>query len=129
MKLVSNMAKSKMRSPPAFTLLLAVACSKESAPMDALRVPSFISSDMVLQRGHATLWGWAAPNASVSISVSSARGGQLHLSHAVASASGAWSADIVQKEAAASTSVIIRDDTSKIALVNVAFGDVFLCSG
>lgn len=95
-----------------------------------LRVPSFISSDMVLQRGHATVWGWAAPNATVSVSVSSACGGLLHSAHTVASASGAWSADVAQKEAAASTTVTIRDDASStITLTNVAFGDVFLCSG
>ena len=95
----------------------------------ALRVPSFISSDMVLQRGRATVWGWAAPHASVSVSVS-ARGGLLHSSRVVANATGAWAEyNVVQTEAAASTTVTISDGTSKIVLTNVAFGDVFLCSG
>ena len=121
----------------AMLLLLLVASGTAGAasgaaagPGGALRVPSFISSDMVLQRGRATVWGWAAPHAPVSVSVSSARGGLLlHSAHTVASASGAWSADVAQKEAAASTTVTIRDGASKITLTNVAFGDVFLCSG
>jgi len=119
----------------AILLLLVCLQAVAGGAPGALRVPSFISSDMVLQRGRATVWGWAAPNASVSVSVSSARGGRLlHSARAVASASGAWSADIAQEEAAASTTVTIissDDGTGQqvIALTNVAFGDVFLCSG
>lgn len=123
------MSVSRSNNTRVLRAMLLLLAAGGAAAGDALRVPSFISSDMVLQRGRATVWGWAAPHASVSVSVSSARGGLLHSSRAVASASGAWSSDVVQKEAAASTTVTIRDGTSKITLTNVAFGDVFLCSG
>jgi hypothetical protein len=36
---------------------------------------------------------------------------------------------VAQQEAAASTTVTISDGASEITLKNVAFGDVFLCSG
>ena len=124
MRLLSSLPPSWTRS----SMFILLACTVGVAA--DLRVPSFISSDMVLQRGGATVWGWASPNASVSVSVSSAHGGLLHSTRAAASASGAWSATVAQKAAAASTTVTIRDDQRNvITLTNVAFGDVFLCSG
>eukprot|EP00936_MAST-01D_sp_MAST-1D-sp1_P000925 g925.t1 len=112
-------------------LLLAIGSVVVGGTPDALRLPSFISSDMVLQRGRATLWGWAHANATVTVTVRSSAidGRLLHAARAVASTSGTWSTNVSQQEAVASTIVTISDGTSEIALANVAFGDVFLCSG
>ena len=115
----------------ASTILFAACCASAAAsePATSLRVPTFISSDMVLQRGGATVWGWAAPHAPVSVSVSLPHSQPLHSTRVVASASGEWSANVVQ-EVVASSNVTIRDDKQNVILLtNVAFGDVFLCSG
>ena len=68
-------------------LLLAIGSVVVGGTADALRLPSFISSDMVLQRGRATLWGWAHANATVTVTVrSSAIDGPSEARHATIAA-------------------------------------------
>jgi hypothetical protein len=46
-------------------LLIAVAVATHAAVPAQLRMPSFISDNMVLQRGNATVWGWVGTLSSI----------------------------------------------------------------
>ena len=48
----------------------------EALEPSTLRMPSFLSDNMVLQRGNASLWGWAAAGERIKVTVS-AQGGSV----------------------------------------------------
>ena len=94
-----------------------------------LRVPSFLADSMVLQRNGAALWGWAAPSASVIVTVVALDGSTLARGQAAASsADGRWEASVVLG-AQASTTVRITAGAEALELHDVAWGDVFICGG
>eukprot|EP00211_Chloroparvula_japonica_P005316 CAMPEP_0119136526 /NCGR_PEP_ID=MMETSP1310-20130426/21606_1 /TAXON_ID=464262 /ORGANISM="Genus nov. species nov., Strain RCC2339" /LENGTH=811 /DNA_ID=CAMNT_0007127523 /DNA_START=185 /DNA_END=2620 /DNA_ORIENTATION=- len=99
-------------------MVSAVACN--------LSLSGLLSSSMVLQRGtEANIWGWADPGATVEVSVS---GGDN--ATAVADARGAWLVSLLPRSAQMGVTIVVSSDSGDtIQLDDVAFGDVYLCSG
>ncbi|MEQ8239407.1 MAG: sialate O-acetylesterase [Cyclobacteriaceae bacterium] len=90
-----------------------------------LKLPAIISSDMVLQRNtEVTLWGWSDQK-KVTIKVSWLK----DKVETKADKEGKWEVKISTTDSRASQSIIISDEKSQVALENVLFGEVWLCSG
>lgn len=97
-----------------------------------LRLPSFLASNMVLQRGNATIWGWAVAGESIEVTViDAAAGSPVANSSAVANAKdGSWRVSVRVDTPMTNTTVKVSTSTKdSLSLTNVAFGDVILCSG
>ena len=98
-----------------------------------LALPSFLSDHMVLQRGGAVLWGWATPGAVVVVTVKDSAGKVLATGHgataAAAAARGEWSVPITVSAAQPTSTVEVNAGSASVVLSDVAWGDVFLCSG
>ena len=98
-----------------------------AAPLGAdLTLGSFLSDSMVLQRApqSARLWGTATPAATVIILLDG-----RPAANASASANGTWAADISPQPAGTGHALSVSDGTTKITVSDVAFGDVYLCTG
>ena len=102
----------------------AVAAQQPAAPAGAtLRLPAIISDHMLLQRDiAASVWGWAAPGATVSISLGEQR------TSAVATGDGRWQAWLEPMAAGGPFDLVIRADR-EIAVRDVLIGDVWVGSG
>jgi sialate O-acetylesterase len=102
-----------------------------AADNSLFRLPSFLSDHMVLQRGHGVVWGWAAPGENVLATVKAdVTGGGRVLAHAsaTAAADGAWQVTL-SVEAQLTSVLEVRTASVSVVLQDVAWGDVFLCSG
>ena len=108
----------------AFFLLCA--CSV-SAFAHELRLPSFFSNGMVLQRDtKVAVWGWGTPKERVTIEFKGKK------ATATVKADGSWKAFLPKMEASGEgTDLTVREQgTGKVLTIsNVLVGDVFLCSG
>ena len=64
-------------------------CCVGAADSSLLRLPSFLSDHMVLQRGQGAVWGWAAPGEKVQATVKAdvAAGGKVLASASATAAS------------------------------------------
>ena len=95
-------------------------------PAPRLRLHNLFSGNMTLARSpqRAVMWGTAAPGDTVSIFVDGAKSSQ-----AVADSSGNWTATLTAHPASVSVMVEVNDGHTSLRLENVAFGDVFFCSG
>jgi sialate O-acetylesterase len=93
----------------------------------ALRLPTFVDSHMVLQREpfSSRIWGWASPGANVTASLD---GGMTH-GASVVDADGSWSINLPPQPASDGHTLLITDGETTIDLLDIAFGDVYLCSG
>lgn len=93
-----------------------------------LRLPSFVDSHMVLQREpqKARIWGWAEPGANVTATLTKI---DVNIRVITDPEDGAWSIDFPPQPAGDGHAIEITDGTSTIVLDDIAFGDVFLCSG
>lgn len=93
---------------------------------NALRVPTIIGDNMVLQRNStAHLWGWSKPSSQIEVLVS-------WLNNPIkvkASQSGEWIADIPTHNASKKEEIIIKSDSEKITLKDIMIGEVWVCSG
>ena len=80
---------------------------------------------MVLQRGPqlAHVWGTAAPSSTVTLALDAAS------YKATASASGAFSFRLPAQRASVGRTLSVTGDGRTVTFTNVAFGDVYLCSG
>jgi sialate O-acetylesterase len=88
-----------------------------------LRLPALISDHMVLQRDIAvSLWGWAAPGASVSASMN----GQT--ASATTDAGGRWRTWLNPMPAGGPYDLVIRADR-EVTIRDVLVGDVWVGSG
>jgi|EP01043_Picozoa_sp_COSAG02_P019418 hypothetical protein len=113
--------------------LLAMFVAPPAPP--TLRLPTVLSSNMVLQRAHkpgvrAVLWGWSNHSDHVSVSID---GTVVGTAIPNASAAGRWSLALpvaVHREASTGHTIVIGAGTAGATetLTNVAFGDVYLCS-
>jgi len=107
-----------------FSAAVAVA---QDAPQK-LTLPSFVGSNMVLQ--HSTtvnLWGWAKPNAKVTIACDWVAGKPVKIK---ADAEGFWILPVQTLEAGYDAHTItIKAGKDVAVLENVVFGEVWLCSG
>jgi sialate O-acetylesterase len=93
-------------------------------PASALWLPNLFSSNMVLQRGKASIWGLATPGAPVSVSLDG-----LIESVVAEPVSGYWLYSIVGTVNSTSHTLTVSSENATVSFLNVAFGDVFLCSG
>ena len=92
-------------------------------------LPTFINSNMVLQRApeRAALWGFnAIPGEAVTVELD-----QQWAWTGAAGANGDWSIRIDPQEASTGRALTVNFSTSgrRAQLTNIAFGDVYLCSG
>ena len=95
-----------------------------------IELPTFFANDMVLQRGNASIWGRCPEQAAVELTVMA--GGTVVFRAGVTSdANGQFTIPVLGVGAQNSTTVIINStsSTTDVTLYNVAFGDVYLCSG
>ena len=90
------------------------------------RFNNFFSSNMVLQRSpqQAVLWGYGAPASTVTARVD----GQS-VASSIVTADGDWRVQLPTHDASFNHNVTVSDGSTSVTLVNVAFGDVYLCSG
>ena len=88
---------------------------------------------MVLQMAPhaASVWGWAAPGAKVTVSVVDDEADEvLGEASAQARADGAWRVSLPAQPASTKpVSVVAKDGTSTVTLADILFGDVYVCSG
>jgi len=87
-----------------------------------IRMPSFISDNMVLQQEFdVPIWGWANPGTHISITP-----GWGHTNYQTsADYNGDWYVKIKTPSAGGPYSIIVNKDT----LINVMIGEVWVCSG
>ena len=117
--------------PPAVATLPAT-----TAPI-ALAFAHAYGDLMVLQRAPhaASIWGWAAPGATVSVSITAADGTTTVAAQmsGVANADGAWRVSLAAQAASplgsTGASLSANDGTTTITLTGILFGDVYVCSG
>jgi len=93
-----------------------------------ISTPAIFGSNMVLQRGHACpVWGWADPNASVTLSFA----GKDY--NAKADESGNWRITLLPMKASSEPRDMVIAETKKLTksllFKNVLVGEVWLCSG
>lgn len=117
--------KSTIRSFAAM-LAMALFTSLSSAQAEQLRLHAIFDSDMVLQRGKPiTIWGWAAPDAPVSVQF----GGDKADAKAAAG-QGRWEVTFPAREASAEPqNLTVAAGNEKIEMGNIVVGDVWVMYG
>lgn len=109
--------------------LLVAAVSQHVGTANALHMPTVVASNMVLQRApqKARVWGFAnATEGPVKVVLDSGTGGKAYTSEVV---NGQWSVDLDPQPASAGHTITVTTQAGSATLQNIAFGDVFLCSG
>lgn len=97
-----------------------------SACFAEVKLPSIVSSNMVLQRNTTiTLWGWADAREKLIITASWLRD-PLSIS---ADNAGDWKVGVQTTNSKAPQTIRIKSSTQDILLENILFGEVWLCSG
>ncbi|MEZ6125369.1 MAG: sialate O-acetylesterase [Planctomycetaceae bacterium] len=101
-----------------------VLCSLSETSQAALTLSALFSDSMVLQRDQPVkVWGWASPDASVTVAI----GDQKHTVRA--EASGRWMATLEPMSAGGPHTLTVSDGRSTTTVSDVLIGDVWLCSG
>jgi len=100
-------------------LLLFLSCNLSAQ----IRLPQLIADNMVLQRDQpVTVWGWATPKEKVTVLLK-------NKSHStVTAADGKWKILLPVQPAGTGYEMILKGK-NRIRIKNIAFGDVWLCSG
>ena len=112
--------------------MLAMACltlpgiAQEAAPAGKLRLHAIFDSDMVLQRGKPiTIWGWAAPGATVSVQL-----GKDKAEAKAAADKGRWEVTFPAREASAEPQTLtVTAGGEKVEMGNIVVGDVWVMYG
>jgi hypothetical protein len=134
------MGASLLPPPPVVVVLVAAALLLMAPPATAgaaatLKLPSVLASDMVIQRANkpglqSSLWGWANFSTSVTVKLDGKPLGQATPN---ASDAGRWTFALpvsAHKEPSSSHTIEVSAGAGATqTLTNVAFGDVFFCSG
>ena len=109
-----------------FVVFLPMAAPLQYPTPSMLSLGSFLSDTMVLQRSPlaARLWGGAAASAHISVSLDGKT-----VANTSAGTDGQWSLLLPPQPAGFGHQLQISDGSAELALSDVAFGDVFLCSG
>lgn len=104
----------------AATLLLSAASAA------ALKLPNVIASNMVLARAPLPprLWGWSTAGDTVEAFLDGEKAGSTK-----AAADGTWTLDMPTQQASSGHRVSVSDSQDEVILQNIAFGDLYLCSG
>ena len=107
------------------TLLLSlVALTLASAAQAQLRLPLVLSDGAVLQRHHPIpLWGWAAPDAAVSVRLGDATG------QATADAEGRWRTTLPARSAGGPVDLVVTSGGERVQATDLLVGDVWVLSG
>lgn len=110
----------------AIVLLITSFCLKTNIGYAEIKLPAIISSNMVLQRNaDVTLWGWAEANQRIKIQIS-----WLDSEKTVkADGEGNWQIQVHTTDVKTAQSITISDGTQTIALDDILFGEVWVCSG
>jgi sialate O-acetylesterase len=106
-----------------FLLAVFVAASLAPAAFAEVRLPSWISDNMVLQQGKpAPVWGKADPGENVAVAL-----GDQHKS-ATADASGRWKVELDPLKAGGPFEMTVAGSNS-VTIHNILVGEVWVCSG
>jgi sialate O-acetylesterase len=88
-----------------------------------IRLPKLISDNMVLQRDKPVrVWGWASANEKIVLSLN-----KIKLK-TTSSADGRWEI-LLPAQVASTGQTLILKGKNEIKIANIAFGDVYFCSG
>ena len=88
-----------------------------------IKIPRLISNGMVLQRNaNVKVWGWASPSEKVSVTINK------RIYRTVTDTNGTWSVTLDKFKGGGPYSMTIRGENS-ITIKNIAFGEVWVCSG
>lgn len=94
-----------------------------------IELGSFLADNMVLARKplNARLWGWGEAGDTISIAID---GEGIGEASTTVQDDGSWVINLPPREASAGPHTItLASSMSTVSIKNVAFGDVFLCSG
>jgi sialate O-acetylesterase len=109
-----------------FPLLAAVLLLITQSVLAEVKLPAIVSSNMVLQRNtQVVLWGWAEPGEKITLEFS-------WLSEAIdllTDQDGNWRTEVNTTNSREAQKILIKGQDSEIALENVLFGEVWICSG
>lgn len=111
-----------------FLLSLALLVPSTTVAADVLKLPTFVASHMVLQREpmKARLWGWSEKGANVTAALND-RG---ILAYDIAGDDGSWTIHLPPQPTGVGHTITLSDGSAQaVVLEDVAFGDVYLCSG
>ena len=91
------------------------------------RFHTFVDSHMVLQREpmKSRIWGWSAPHANITATLNDIK----DIAFSIADCCGSWSIDLPPQPAGSGHQITVTDGSSTLTLEDIAFGDVYLCSG
>ena len=97
-----------------------------AAPLATLRLHNLFSGNMTLARApeRAVMWGTATPGATISITVDGQKSGAAEVD-----AQGNFTVTLTTHPASVSSTLVVSDGSAELTLRNVAFGDVYFCSG
>ena len=110
-----NMVRVQQRAPPAASTTAAT----------TLRLNNFFSSNMVLQRTQqAVMWGYGVPGTTVTVRLDG-----NSVATAIVNGDSDWKVTLPATDASFNRNISASDGTTTVNLTNVAFGDVYLCSG
>jgi sialate O-acetylesterase len=113
-----------MRFKSLFVVLCVIALFIPPALQAQLKIAAIFGDNMVLQRQMPVpVWGWAAPNATVTVTFS----GQAR--SARADATGRWLVKLPSLKASAEPQTLVIQSGETIRFTNVLVGEVWLASG
>jgi len=106
--------------------VLSLCFNLSTAQTGNLTLPLVLDSGMVLQRGPAQsqLWGWSTPNDTIVVTLSGHT-----LPPTTVDSSGLFRVLLPATAASIGHRIDVTDGNETKVLEDVAFGDVFLCSG
>lgn len=88
-----------------------------------IRLPKLISDNMVLQRDQPIkIWGWASPKEKITLVLNKKN------FKTTTATDGKWEIQLPPQSASSGLEIALKG-TNEITLKNIAFGDVWLCSG
>ncbi|MDP1815530.1 MAG: sialate O-acetylesterase [Leadbetterella sp.] len=106
-----------------FLLLFALGISIFSEVKSQIRLPKLISDNMVLQRdAPIKIWGWASPKEKISLVLNK------KTYKTTTSESGKWELILPSQPSGTGVEIVLKGK-NEIKINNVAFGDVYFCSG
>jgi len=108
----------------AFLTFFLLICT--TATFAKIKLPSIISSNMVLQRNTSVkIWGWATPGEKITVRTS----WFLETLKITTPENGRWEIAIKTTLSKESQSIQLKSNESNINLENIVFGEVWICSG
>jgi len=107
-----------------FVFLLGAACALTPLGLAEVKLPSFFSDHMVLQREQPIpIWGIASPSENITVNLAD------HNAMSKANAEGHWQVILPPMNAGGPYDLVIKGEKETITLRDVYIGDVWLASG